>query len=253
MDGKIAIVTGGTGGIGGAVAALLLEQGARVIITGRNQERLDEACHRLGQDSRLMSVLADPGIEQDASRMVKVAMDTFGRLDAFIANAGSEGTVKPLLELESTEFAEVQTVNIVGTFNSIKHAALAMRNSGGSIVVTGSVASLIGVPGMAAYSASKHAVAGLVKVAALELAPLKIRVNAVAPAPIDNDMMRSIERQVAPADAIANAQAAFAALNPMKRYGRNEEVADAILYLASDRASFINGAILTVDGGFVAA
>ncbi len=251
MDRKVAIVTGGTGGIGAATAKLLLARGARVALIGRSMERLEKTARSLGESGDLMTIEANVAIASDVERAVQHVVDTLGQLDILVANAGAEGSVKPLLDLSSEEFGEVQTANLVGTFNSIKFAALAMQERGGAIVATGSVASTIGVAGLSAYTASKHGIAGLVKVAAIELAPAKIRVNAVAPAPIDNEMMRSIERQAMPGAEPEAAKAHFAKLNPMQRYGRNEEVACAIAFLAGDEASFITGTILSVDGGLV--
>lgn len=251
---KVAIVTGGSGGIGQATAKLLLDGGAKVMLAARNTGKLKQAVDELGGGSSLAHHAADISHEADVEALVEATTATFGALDILIANAGNEGTVKPMLELTLDEFSTVQRINIDGTFLCIKHAATAMLASGGgAIVATGSVASLVGVPGLAAYAASKHAIAGLVQVAALELAESGIRINAVAPAPIDNAMMRSIESMVAPPEARAEAEAGFAALNPMKRYGTNDEVAHAIAFLVSDAAAFINGAILPVDGGFLAA
>lgn len=202
----------------------------------------------------ILTIQGDIADETHVDAAVTETVKRFGRLDVLVANAGCEGSVKPLLELSAEEFAEVQRINVVGTFLCLKRAAQEMiRTGGGSIVATGSVASVVGVPGLGAYAASKHAIAGLVKVAALELAAFGIRVNAVAPAPIDNEMMRSIESQVAPPEAQEQAKASFAALNAMKRYGLNEEVANAILFLASSESSFVNGVVLPVDGGFLSA
>jgi NAD(P)-dependent dehydrogenase (short-subunit alcohol dehydrogenase family) len=147
----------------------------------------------------------------------------------------------------------VQQVNVRGTWLAIKHAAPAMIESGGgSIVCTSSVAGSVGVAGLAAYSSSKHAINGLVHVAALEFAKLGVRVNAVAPAPIDNAMMASIEKQASPDDP-SLARQGFSGLIAMGRYGTNEEVANMVAFLASDEAIYCTGSIYPVDGGFLAA
>src|SRR5262249_15001065 len=143
-------------------------------------------------------------------------------------------------------------VNVRGVFCSIKAAAPAIeKRGGGAIVVTASIAGLIGSAGLAPYVASKHAVLGLVKCAAIELAPAKIRVAAIAPGPIDNRMMRSIESQAAP-HAPEAVKAGFEAKVPMGRYGTNEEIADLALFLASDEARYLTGAAFVADGGFIA-
>lgn len=255
MSEKVAIITGGSGGIGQATAALLHARGASVMLAARDAGKLQAAADGLGSAERIAHRVCNIADETQVSELIAATIDRFGKLDIFVANAGTEGTVKPLLDLTLEEFSSVQRINIDGTFLSIKHAAKAMiaSGSGGAIVATGSVASLVGVPGLGAYAPSKHAIAGLVQVAALELAQQGVRINAVAPAPIDNAMMRTIESMVAPPEARADAEAGFAALNPMNRYGTNQEVAAAIAFLASDAASFINGAVLPVDGGFLSA
>ncbi|MFM2273680.1 MAG: hypothetical protein RL702_2745, partial [Pseudomonadota bacterium] len=175
-----------------------------------------------------------------------------GRIDVMVANAGSEGEVLPLTMTDVDSFDATVRANLRSTFLAIKHAGLAMAEHGGAIITMGSVTSEVGVAGIGPYAATKHGIAGLTKVAALELAGSKIRVNAVAPAPIDNAMMQSIEEKAAPGNPGA-ARAGFSSLIAMRRYGTNEEVANLIAFLASDEASFITGSVYAIDGGFLAA
>ena len=256
LDGKTAIITGATGGIGGATAAKFLKEGANLVLAGREEGRLQEAADKLGGGDRVVICAGQPAEQDDVEQLVATATDRFGALDIFVANAGSEGKVMPILMTSVEDFEEVQQANLRGTFLAIKHAALAMQangqESGGSIVAVSSVAGEVGVAGIGAYAASKHGILGLVKVAALELAAMNIRVNAVAPAPIDNAMMQSIEGQASPDDpSLARAQ--FNSLIAMGRYGKNEEVANLIAFLSSDEASYCTGSNYAVDGGFLAA
>ena len=174
-----------------------------------------------------------------------------GGMDILFCNAGFEGSIKPLLDIEQDEFDAVQNTNIRGTWLTMKHYIRHMLGNGGSVIVTSSVTGKVGVPGLGAYAASKHAIVGLVEVAALELAEQGVRVNAIAPAPIDNAMMRSIEKQAAPGAPHA-AKEAFESLIAMKRYGTDDEVASMVAFLASDDASFCTGGVYPIDGGFLA-
>ncbi len=253
LDGKVAIITGASGGIGSATAAAFVREGARVLLVGRDHGRIAAVAATLGHDDRVATHVADGAIEAEARGTVAAAVARFGGVDILFANAGAEGSVTPLTALTVEAFDAVQTANVRGTWLMFKHVVPAMiARSGGAIVATSSVAGVVGVPGLAAYVASKHAIIGLVKVAALELATAGIRVNAVLPAPIDNAMMRSIEAQAAPGQLEA-ARAGFAALNAMKRYGTNDEVARMVLFLASSEASFCTGGSYLVDGGLTAA
>jgi pyruvate, orthophosphate dikinase len=253
LQGKTAIITGATGGIGSAAARTMLTEGANIVIAGRNQEKLSGLEASLGSPDRVATVSADVSNEADVQRIVATARERFGGVDVLFANAGMEGSIKPLTELSTEEFDRIQHVNVRGTWLSMKHCLGEMLQKGrGSIILTSSVAGMVGVPGLSAYAASKHALVGLTQVAALEFAEHGVRVNAVAPAPIDNDMMRSIEKQAAP-DAPEAAADGFRSLIPMKRYGTNDEVANLVVFLASDAASFCNGGVYPVDGGFLAA
>jgi len=249
LQGKVAIVTGGSGGIGSATVKKFLAAGAKVLLVDRLQKDVDEAVKNL-DSSHVKGFAADVSQADEVAASMRAAEEAFGGVDIVFANAGIEGLVKPILEYPEAEFERVLDVNVKGVFLAIKAAIpFLQRRAGGSIVVTSSIAGLIGSPGMAAYVASKHALLGLVKVAALELAPLNIRVNAIAPGPIENRMMRSLEEQSGQA---AAAKAAFTAQVPMGRYGQNEEIAELALFLASSRSSYSNGTVFVADGGFVA-
>lgn len=253
LQGKTVIITGATGGIGAATARTLLNQGANIVIVARNHDKLAALEAALANPDKVAMCQGDVSSEVDTARYVSFAIERFGGIDVLFANAGSEGAIKPLVDLTVEEFDAIQSTNVRGTWLAIKHCAPNMiARGGGSIILTSSVAGVVGVPGLSAYATSKHALVGLAQVAALEMAAQKVRTNVIAPAPIDNDMMRSIEKQAAP-DAPEAAAAGFRALIPMGRYGTNEEVANMVLFLASDESSFCNGNVYAVDGGFLAA
>lgn len=247
LDGKVAIVSGGAGGIGRATAQLFLAEGARVLLVDR-----DPAVEAVARELGAVGVVADVSSEVDTARYVAACVEAFGGVDVLFANAGTEGTVAPIVALPVEAFDRVLAVNVRGAFLALKHAAPRIaERGGGAVVVTSSIAGLRGSAGLAAYVASKHAVNGLVRSAALELAPAKIRVNAVNPGPIENRMMRSIEEQAAPGAAAAVKQG-FEARVPLGRYGTNEEIARLALFLASDASSYCTGGLFVADGGFVA-
>jgi len=246
LDDKVAIITGAAGAIGSATAKLFLELGAKVMLTDRDATKLSGAddCAIIGADC------ADGGA---VKALVDATLERFGKLDIMVANAGIEGALKPVDQLGFDEFEQVLRVNVIGIWLAIKHAAGAMKASGGgAIVALSSVAGAVGFPGMAAYTASKHAVFGLVKTAAIELGPANIRVNAVAPGPIDNRMMQSLANQLGGGDPRGFRRFVEGRV-PMGRYGTDEEIANLIAFLSSDAASYCSGGLYLADGGYVAA
>jgi len=253
LEGKVAMITGATGGIGEATAKLFLDLGARVMLVARSADRLAATKARLGHHDEVAGSISDAADEPGISAAVAATVERFGGLDILIANAGTEGVLKPIESLSVEDFEETMRTNVTGVWLAIKHCAAPLKaRGGGSIVALSSIAGVIGFPAMAPYIASKHAVYGLVKTAALELGPSNVRVNAVGPGPIDNRMIDSLQNQLAPDDPAA-LRAGIEASIAMKRYGTNEEVAHLLAFLASDASSYCNGSIYLIDGGYVAA
>jgi NAD(P)-dependent dehydrogenase (short-subunit alcohol dehydrogenase family) len=252
LDGKVAIITDATGGIGEATAKRFLDEGASVMLVGRSADKLEKTCERLGANGKLECFVADAADEEATAASVAAAVEAFGGVDILLANAGTEGNFAPIENLTLAEFESVLRTNVIGVWLSMKYCVEPMkRRGGGSILALSSIAGMIGAPTMAPYIASKHAVFGLVKTAALELAAFKIRVNAIGPGPIDNRMIRSLESQFSPEDAAAGHDFIISKI-PMGRYGTNEEVANLALFLASNESTFCTGGIHMIDGGFTA-
>lgn len=250
LNDKVIIVTGAAGGIGSASAKRFVEEGARVLLVDLEAGPLQEIAAQLGDHAAWAA--ADVSNAADVERYVREAVDRFGGVDVLFANAGIEGKVRPLVDYAPEDFDRVMNVNVRGAWLGIKHAApLIAKRGGGSIIITSSVAGLVGSPGLGPYVTSKHAVIGLAKTAALELGPLKIRVNTINPGPIENRMMRSIEQQ-ANADDPDAVKTGFVGRIPLGRYGTNEEIASIALFLASDESAYCTGTIFVADGGLVA-
>jgi len=253
LESKVAIITGATGGIGEATAQLFLSEGAKVMLVGRSAEKLSASLERVGHEDSVRHFVAEATDEEATKDAVAATVEAFGGVDILFANAGTEGVAKPLEDLTFEEFNHVLQTNVIGVWLSVKHCVAPMRErGGGSIMATSSVAGVIGFPNISPYAASKHAVCGFVKTAALELAESGIRVNAINPGPIANRMMRSLEEQMSPDDP-DGLHDTLAELVPMKRYGTDAEVASLALFLASDESSFTTGSIFMIDGGFTAA
>ncbi|MFZ5491735.1 MAG: SDR family NAD(P)-dependent oxidoreductase [Pseudomonadota bacterium] len=243
---KIAMITGASGGIGAAAARRFAAQGARVLLVDLDQAALDAVADG---NERMSVCVADVTQPQQMAACVQAAVERFGGLDVAVLNAGIEGDVSPIPDYDIATFDRVMAVNVRGVWLGLKYCIPAMTaRGGGSIVITSSVAGISGADNMSAYCASKHAAVGLMRTAALEGAAQNIRVNTVNPAPIDTRMMRSLEAGFMPAQPEA-AKAVLAQRIPMQRYGTAEEVADLMLFLASDESRYCTGGIYTVDGG----
>jgi NAD(P)-dependent dehydrogenase (short-subunit alcohol dehydrogenase family) len=244
---KIVLVTGGTSGIGKATALAFADGGAKVVLTGRREkEGADVAAQITRTGGTAAFVRADVAREADVAQAIDFVLATHGRLDVAFNNAGVE--IKgPLHEVTEEHYRRAFDINVWGVLNAMKHEIAAMlKSGGGAIVNTSSVAGRIGLPQASLYVATKHAVEGLTKAVALEFAQQGIRVNAVAPAAIATDM---VDRMVGKEGEARNW---LLSLHPVGRFGASEEIAAAVLYLASDAAKFTTGTTLVVDGGWTA-
>ena len=254
LEGKVAVITGATGGIGSAAASLFAEEGARVALVDLDESALQETVRSIGEKKASYTV-ADVTQPEQAQAYINAAVDRWGGIDVLLANAGIEGTLSPITDYPIDVFDRVMAVNVRGVWLGIKYVVPVMSGrGGGSIVITSSTAGIGGSSEMSAYTTSKHAVIGLMRTAALEGAPSGIRVNTVNPAPIETRMMRSIEdMRVAALDdskvTVEVAKQSFADRIPLQRYGDPEEVAKMMLFLASDDSSFCTGGVYMVDGG----
>lgn len=250
---KAVVVTGASGEIGQAVVKGFLDGGARVLAVDRDTDALSDLAATLASaGDKVITVPTDVTKADQVQNCVKVAMDTFGRVDAYINNAGVEGLVAPIEDYPEEAFDQVIAVNVRGVFLGMKYAVPALRQSGGgSIVNLASVAGLSGGAGTSAYNASKHAVIGLTRSGAVQLGPENIRVNAVCPSPMMGRMMSSLEAGLSPEDPAAIHDFIVSRI-PLQRYAETEDVANLILHLSSDQAGFLNGGIYTVDGGMTA-
>ncbi|MBP3959021.1 glucose 1-dehydrogenase [Gemmata sp. G18] len=248
FSGKVVLVTGGTSGIGRATAVAFAKEGAKVVLSGRRETEglaVVEEIKKAGGTAAF--VQADVAKEADVKRLVEETVAKFGRLDVAFNNAGVE-SMGPVTEVTEAEYRRVFDINVWGVLASMKYEVPAiLKTGGGAIINTSSVGGHIGMSGVSVYIATKHAVEGITKSTALEYAKQGVRVNAVAPAAIVTEM---IDRFVGGEH--SEQGKALASMHPVGRMGRGEEVAAAVLYLASDEAKFTTGISLPVDGGFLA-
>jgi len=228
----------------------MAEQGAEILLVDINEDTLKSTVQELDSNN-IHYFVADVSDEKQVKAYADKAMELFGKVDVFFNNAGVEGKVLPLDEYPLEEFHKVIDINVKGAYYGLRHVMPLMREHGGSVVISSSVAGLTGTPNVLPYVTSKHAVIGMMRSAAQEGAPHKIRVNTVNPSPVDNRMMRSLEEGFAPGQG-AEAKKNFEQSIPLQRYASNEDVANLVLFLASDASEFITGTVNPVDGGMTA-
>jgi NAD(P)-dependent dehydrogenase (short-subunit alcohol dehydrogenase family) len=244
MNQPVVLITGALTGIGRQTALAFAPGGARIVVSGRRDDAgqvLASELRALGAEAEFVRV--DVRSDDDVRELVDRTVKRFGRLDVAVNNAGTEGKPGPVIEQTAETYAATFDTNVLGTLLSMKHELRVMQPQGsGSIINLSSTMGHRGAPGASIYTASKHAVEGLTKAAALEGAPFGVRVNAVAPGPIDTDMLTRFT-------GTGDRKAAQMAGVPLRRLGQPAEIADAIVFLASAQAAFITGQIIDVNGG----
>lgn len=239
---KVAVITGGSSGIGLGIAKRFAEEGAKVAITGRNQETINEALVEIGPNG--LGIQGDVSNLNDLTRIYQTVEEKFGKVDVLIANAGVY-VLGPLADFTEEQFDKVSDINFKGVFFSVQKA-LPVLKDGASVVLVSSTVNGKGIPNHAAYSATKAAVRSLARSFSADLLERKIRVNALTPGPVDTPVFHTVTANAEEATAMKES---FAGFTPVKRVGTPEELAAAALYLASDDSSFMLGTELLLDGG----
>ena len=248
MNSPVVLITGALTGIGRATALAFAREGNRVVVSGRREEAgqaLAAELRALGAEAEF--VRADVRFEAEVRSVVEQTVARFGRLDVAVNNAGTEGQLAPIVEQTATNYEDTFSVNVLGTLLSLKHEMRVMLEQGaGSIINLSSIAGQVGIAGASVYTASKHAVEGLTKSAALEGAAAGVRVNAVAPGPVATEMLDRF------AGGSEEGKAGFLATIPARRAATPDEIAQTIVFLASDKARYLTGQNIAVDGAYTA-
>jgi len=247
LQGKVAIITGGTSGIGRDTAVLFAEAGAKVVVAGRREAEGNETVDLIRKAGGVgLFVQTDVSKARDIEALVRRSVEKFGRVDTAFNNAGIEGNWRPIVEQSEEEWDHVININLKGVWLCVKHEIQQMlkQGGGGTIVNMSSVAGLMGAPAAAPYCASKHGVIGLTRTAALEDAKQKIRVNAVCPAVIETPMEQRLFGE-------PEAHKYALSMHPIGRLGTPREIAEAVLWLCSEKSSFMTGHYIVLDGGFL--
>ncbi|MGF6997573.1 SDR family NAD(P)-dependent oxidoreductase [Paraburkholderia sp. GAS32] len=248
MNSPVVLITGALTGIGRATALAFAREGNRVVVSGRREEAgqaLAAELRALGAEAEFLR--ADVRFEAEVRSLVEQTVARFGRLDVAVNNAGTEGQLAPIVEQTATNYEDTFSVNVLGTLLSLKHEMRVMLAQGaGSIINLSSIAGQVGIAGASVYAASKHAVEGLTKSAALEGAAAGVRVNAVAPGPVATEMFDRF------AGGSEEGKAGFLATIPARRAATPDEIAQTIVFLASDKARYLTGQNIAVDGAYTA-
>lgn len=249
LDGKVCIVTGAAGSIGAETARLMLAEGGRVMLVDKSADRLATLAREMPSD-RIATATADVAQADQVRSFVDATVARWGAVDVLFSNAGNDGPLIPTVDYPEDIFDQIIATHIRGGFLVCKYTLPKMKD-GGSVVITSSITGVKGVAGNCSYVAAKHALVGLMRCLAKEMAPRRIRVNTVNPGPIDNEFMRTAERSMSKMLG-RDAGAMFDQMIPLGRHGRVEEVARAVLFLASDQSSYTTGSTLMVDGALCA-
>lgn len=248
--GKTALITGGAGSIGLAAARALVQAGAEVMLSDLDEPALAAAAESISVAAPGASVawqVCDVTVEDQVAAAVQATVSRFGKLDVAFVNAGVAGSPSPLVDFPVEVFERVLKVNVTGSMLVCKHALGAITD-GGSLIINSSVTGLVGIPNIAAYVTSKHALVGLMRTAAKEMAERGVRVNSLHPGPVDNEFQRKVE-VAETGQSAQEAQRIFDSLIPLGRHASPEEIAAAVVYLASDESAFMTGHTFALDGG----